>query len=217
MHQNKKTFAFWNTPKTTEYFKNKEADARLVDFIAELGGQSGQRVLDLGCGGGRHSEFFVKHGFDTSAIDINPSMLETTEKRVAKLGKNIDLREGSILDIPYGDDEFDIVLTTGVLHQAQNLKQYTKAIRELSRVTKPGGHIFLNIFTNNVWDHSYTQLESEFAVRTKEGLLMTLLPKQLFVELMTKAGLTLHTDYGEDIKQENTGPRAVYRAVFIKS
>jgi ubiquinone/menaquinone biosynthesis C-methylase UbiE len=215
MKQSNETFEFWNNKDTTEYFKSKDADPRLVEFVAALGDTRGQRALDLGCGGGRHSEFFVQHDFNTSAVDINPAMLATTNERVAALGKTIDLQEGSILGIPYLDNEFDIVLTTGVLHQAQNLDQYATAIQELSRVTKPGGHVFLNIFTDGVWDDTYTQLE-EFGVMTKEGLTMTLLPKELFVELMREEGLRLFIDYGEDIKEENTGPRAVYRAIFAK-
>lgn len=216
MHQSTETIRFWNDPETAEYFKGKDADPRLVEFIQGLGDTTGQRALDLGCGGGRHSEFFVNNNFDTSAVDINPGMLATTQERVAKTGKTIDLQEGSILDIPFTDDEFDIVLTTGVLHQAQNIEQYEIAIHELSRVMKTGGFAFLNIFTNAVWDPNYTELEDDYAVLTKEGLTMTLLPKEVFIEKMEKEGLVLFIDHGEDIKEENTGPRAVYRGIFIK-
>lgn len=216
MHQTNETFEFWNNSETTEYFKSKDADPRLVELVSSLGDISGWRALDLGCGGGRHSQFFAEHDCDTSAVDINPAMLQTTRDRVAGIGKTIDVQEGSILGIPYEQDEFDIVLTTGVLHQAQNFEQYVTAVQELSRVTKPGGYIFLNIFTDGVWDEGYTQVE-EFTVLTKEGLTMTLLPKEIFIDLMDSEGLQLHIDHGEDIKEENTGPRAVYRGVFMKN
>jgi len=216
MKQSKETIQFWNDTEIAEYFKSKQADPRLVDFVSGLGDTTGLRALDLGCGGGRHSEFFAQNNFVTSAVDINSRMLKTTRERVALIGKPIDIQLGSILDIPHNDHEFDIVLTTGVLHQAQNVDQYKIAIQELSRVLKPEAFTFLNIFTNGIWDDTYTQLEDEYAVMTQEGLTMTLLPKELFIEMMADEGLKLFIDYGEDIKQENTGPRAVYRAVFTK-
>jgi len=217
MKQSNETFQFWNDLEIAEYFKSKQADPRLIDFVSRLGDTTDLRALDLGCGGGRHSEFFAQNNFITSAVDINPRMLETTQNRVALTGKPIDVQLGSILDIPHIDNEFDIVLATGVLHQAQNIDQYRTAIKELSRVLKPDAFTFLNIFTNGVWDDTYTQLDDEYAVMTREGLTMTLLSKEIFVEMMTDEGLKLFIDYGEDIKEENTGPRAVYRAVFTKS
>ena len=45
---------------------------------------------------------------------------------------------------------------------------------------------------------------------------MTLLPKELFYTLMEAEGLQLETELAEDIKLENTGPRAVLRSNFIK-
>lgn len=216
MQQSRETIQFWNDTEITEYFKSKQADPRLVDFVSGLGDTAGLRALDLGCGGGRHSEFIAQNNFVTSAVDINLRMLETTRERVAHIGKPIDIQLGSILDIPHNDHEFDIILATGVLHQAQNVDQYKTAIQELSRVLKPEAFTFLNIFTNSVWDDTYTQLEDKYAVMTQEGLTMTLLPKELFIEMMADEGLQIFIDYGEDIKQENTGPRAVYRAVFAK-
>ena len=215
MHQNNETIKFWNDKRIGTYFRNKDADPRLANFVATLENTADMRALDLGCGGGRHSQFFVENNFKTSAIDINPGMLATTKARIKKLGRTIDVQKGSILEIPYKNDEFDIVLTTGVLHQAQNIEQYKTAITELRRVIKPSGYIFLNIFTNGIWDPTYSLLNDPYVVTTKEGLTMTLLPKEFFIELMNNQGFKLFIDYGEDIKEENTGPRAVYRAIFI--
>lgn len=144
-------------------------------------------------------------------------MLNETQTRLSAQSLDNDVRFGSIHDIPYDDETFDLVITTGVLHQAKNIEEYTMAMQELSRVVKPNGVVLLNIFTNTVWDQTYTiTSEDGYSVKTAEGLPMTLLPKELFVDMMRYHGFEMIDDQGEDIKQENTGPRAVFRAFFQK-
>jgi len=208
---------FWNSQDITAYFASKPADPRIEAFLDNYQVGSGKRALDLGCGGGRHSELLAKRGFTVASIDVNPEMLATTKERLVHAGLKTEVREGSILHIPYQNAAFDIVVTTGVLHQAETTEQYDQAVAELARVMKSGAYVLLNIFTNKDWDDTYTTMsEDGFTVRTKEGLLMTLLPRETFVSLMEKHGLTLTDEQGEDTKMENTGPRTVYRAFFQK-
>ena len=209
---------FWNAQDITTYFEAKPADPRIETFLEAYTESVGAvTALDLGCGGGRHSELLASLGHDTHSIDVNPAMLDTTARRIAANGLSADIREGSIDAIPFSDASFDIVVTTGVLHQANNIAEYLTAIAELSRVMKPGAYVLLNIFTNAVWDESYTTVsEDGFSVITREGLPQTLLPRELFDALMAEHSLVLVEDQGEEIKQENTGPRAVYRAIFQK-
>ena len=208
---------FWNSQDITTYFANKPADPRIEDFLNGYQITPQKRALDLGCGGGRHSELLAKRGFTVASIDVNPEMLATTKERLVRVGLKAEIREGSISHIPYQDAAFDIVVTTGVLHQAKSTEQYDQAIAELARVMKFGAYVLLNIFTNKDWDDTYTTVsEDGFTVRTKEGLLMTLLPRETFLSLMEKHGLMLTDEQGEDTKMENTGPRTVYRAFFQK-
>lgn len=208
---------FWNSSDITTYFASKTADPRIVRFL-ESYDAADKHALDLGCGGGRHTELLAKQGFLVSAVDVNPKMLETTKRRIKHLGLSADIREGSILHIPFTDQKFDTVITTGVLHQATSVQEYDKAAAELARVMKPGAHVLLNIFTNKDWDDTYeTVSEDGYTVKTKEGLLMTLLPRNNFILLMEKYGLGLIDDQGEDTKMENTGSRTVYRAFFQKT
>lgn len=214
-------YKFWNNNSNVAYFKGKSADPLIIKYLERYSGEDASRmnVLDLGCGGGRHTELFVIKGFKTWAVDINPVMLGTTKARVESLD-TINLpyaKEGSITSIPSQDSFFDIVITTGVLHQARSQDEYRQSIKELSRVCKDGAIILLNIFTNRDLDPTYTFLDDEHTVvQTKEGLLMTLLPKELFYSMMSDAELVLEEEYIEEVKQENTGPRTVLRARFIK-
>lgn len=62
-----------------------------VDFIeCELGIKPGEKIIDLGCGSGRHSIELAKRGYDVVGIDISVTMLEEAKKRSKEAGVNIE-------------------------------------------------------------------------------------------------------------------------------
>lgn len=213
--------AFWNSPQMAEYFGSKPADPIVVEKLSTFQTPNKYTALDLGCGGGRHTELLFKMGFKTWAIDINDGMIEATRRRISLISSeetaNTRIKYGTILNLPFEDTLFDIVITTGVLHQAESLDEYSLAIKELSRVTKHNGTVLLNIFTNSVIPGNLESIPGKpYTYKTEEGLLMTLLSRPLFNCLMQESGFALEKQYGEDIKEENTGIRSVYRASYLK-
>lgn len=213
---------FWNNNKTVENFADRPADPRVTKKLQELIQEGKLKALDLGCGGGRHTELLFKLGFDTYACDVNKSMIVNTKQRISSYlnSDQADLRVtfGEAANLPFEDDFFDVIVSTGVLHQAKSLSEYEKEVSEVARVLKKGGIILLNIFTDKVFDPTYNPLANErYTVITKEGLYMTLLSKEKFYQIMKQRGLELENFYSEDIKDEFTGPRAVLRANFKKT
>ncbi|MEK7095517.1 MAG: class I SAM-dependent methyltransferase [Patescibacteria group bacterium] len=207
---------FWNDLNMVSYFGSKPADPRVEARLNLVVDIKNKKALDLGCGGGRHTELLLKLGFETHACDVNPEMIRATKTRISDLG-SATIVEGTMLDIPFPDEYFDVVVTTGVLHQAKSHQEYERAIGELNRVTKLGAVVSLNIFTNKVWDDTYVPVDDEaYTVVTAEGLWMTILPREEFCRLMRDKGFVLEDGWIEDSKQENTGPRAVFRANFVK-
>lgn len=213
-----RSFIFWNNPDISKYFRKKECDFRVKEKLSKIKNRNKMNALDLGCGGGRHVELLCKIGFLVYGIDISPEMIKTTKNRVLGIYNQPKfIGEGSISDIPFDDNFFDVVVATGVLHQAKNLIEYEIAVKELSRITKEGGVVCLNIFTNKVLDETYVKTnDDEFSYITKEELPMCLLDKNTFYKLMEEYDFTLAEELSEDVKQENTGPRAVLRCNFIK-
>ncbi|KAL9111413.1 MAG: hypothetical protein Q9227_004090 [Pyrenula ochraceoflavens] len=100
------------------------------------------RILDVGCGPGSITADFaslVPQG-SVVGLDISPSVLDQARDYASKRGlSNVEFVEGNVLKgLPFGDDEFDVVFTHMVLvHNSAPVQ----ALREMKRVTKPGGMV----------------------------------------------------------------------------
>ena len=108
--------------------------------------RTGEKVLELGCGGGSHAfeaAQFVGPTGHVSAIDISADQIAAARYRCAGFAW-VDCKIGNLLELPYKDAEFDAVYSVQVLEYAGDLG---KAFHEIHRVLRDGGR-FLNISTN---------------------------------------------------------------------
>ena len=120
-----------------------------VDFD-RLGLRPGERVLDMGCGGGRHAFEMYRRGADVVAFDQDADELATVSDMFAEMrragevpdGAEADVKEGDALALPFGDGEFDRVVAAEIL---EHVPADIQAIQELVRVTRPGGTIALTV------------------------------------------------------------------------
>jgi ubiquinone/menaquinone biosynthesis C-methylase UbiE len=98
-----------------------------------------QRVLDLGCGTGRHSLFLAKQGFDVYATDMSPTAVKIAGEKAAALElKNVHFQQHDMRDIPFKNNFFDAVICTWTLHHG-TLAQIQRTVDEVHRVLTPGG------------------------------------------------------------------------------
>ncbi|WP_430787491.1 class I SAM-dependent methyltransferase [Actinoplanes sp. G11-F43] len=104
----------------------------------------GMRVLDLGCGEGRHTFEAYRRGADVVALDLNETDLATTRKWCAAMAlegeapatASATTVRGNLLSLPFPDASFDRVIASEVL---EHIPDDVTAIRELARVLRPGG------------------------------------------------------------------------------
>ena len=101
-----------------------------------------KRILDLGCGGGRHAILMAQEGFITQATDRSPAGVVETQKRAKEAGLNIKCIESQITKLPYEDRFFDALLCYGVLCYLER-RQLEITINEIHRILKPGGEAFI--------------------------------------------------------------------------
>jgi|SRR6267143_2632644 len=115
----------------------------VVDFANDLKREGTKRVLDLGCGAGRHSVFLGKEGFQIVALDISETALKILEARLKSASiDNVTLVNHEMWELPFIDDYFDGVICTNVLHHGK-LVQIKQATREVHRVMKGGASAFV--------------------------------------------------------------------------
>jgi len=103
-----------------------------------------KKVLDIGCGSGRHSLAMLKEGLEVYAIDSSSTSLSIAKKLCDGCNKKIFLKEGSVTAIPYAEDSFDGVLCWGILHYLSP-DEVQKALKEIHRILKPRGYFALTL------------------------------------------------------------------------
>lgn len=103
----------------------------------------GKRVLEIGCGMGFHSEKLVRAGAEVSAVDLSPTSVMATTKRLEqkKLKADVRLMDAEALEFPSG--AFDIVWSWGVIHHSSRTG---RIVREIERVLRPGGSARIMVY-----------------------------------------------------------------------
>jgi ubiquinone/menaquinone biosynthesis C-methylase UbiE len=140
----------------------------VVDFADGLKREGAKRVLDLGCGAGRHSLLLGKAGFDVVALDISETALNMLGSRlkIASID-NVTLVKHEMWDLPFVNDYFEGVVCTNVLHHGK-LVQIRQATKELHRVMKKGASAFIiALSTADFRKGNGRKLESNTYVFTK--------------------------------------------------
>ncbi|MFB9566756.1 class I SAM-dependent methyltransferase [Saccharopolyspora hordei] len=120
-----------------------------MDFD-RLGVRAGQRVLDLGCGAGRHAFELYRRGADVIAFDQDVAELENVAAMFAAMkaenqvpdGANAQTVSGDALDLPFPDGHFDVVIASEIM---EHIPEDEKAMREMVRVVKPGGRVVVTV------------------------------------------------------------------------
>lgn len=95
------------------------------------------RVLDLGCGAGHVSFNVASRAREVVAYDLSQDMLDVVARAAAERGiANIVTKQGAVEKLPFADASFDAVLCR---HTSHHWRDFNAALREASRVLKPGG------------------------------------------------------------------------------
>lgn len=121
---------------------------RMLHAVDGLQLPTGALVLDAGCGPGDFLLEMLRRGFRAIGVDTSSRMLKQARHLLAAEphAHEAELQQARIEQLPFADGCFDLVSSAGVL---EYLAADAPAIRELSRVVRPGGHLLLPI--TNAW------------------------------------------------------------------
>lgn len=101
----------------------------------------GKRVLDAGCGTGRHTYYAAKFGADVTAVDLSEA-IEVAHKNTRGFA-SVRTVQADLYRLPFALESFDFVYSIGVLH---HLPDPEGAFRNLLRYVKPGGEIQIYLY-----------------------------------------------------------------------
>ena len=105
----------------------------------------GDCVLEVGCGTGTLTLAAKRQAGPSGkafGIDVIPGMIELSQRKAAQANENITFQLGSIDDIPFSENQFDVVLCSFMIfHMSEKTRR--KGIAEIYRVLKPQGRLLV--------------------------------------------------------------------------
>lgn len=146
---------------TKKYWSDEVSRAQLeypnemvVRYLASHRKEGG-KILDFGCGAGRHSIVIKKMGYSLTAMDYNQSSLDITRLKLEELNMDdFELVQNHNTDIPLLSNTHDYVLAWGSLFN-NNETDIRKCLHEINLVLKMSGEIFADWRSTN--DYLYKQ------------------------------------------------------------
>lgn len=116
-------------------------DIYLLDQIMKGRYTPNELILDAGAGNGRNLNWFLRSGFNVTACDENQQCAELIRARYPN--SPVSFQACNVAEMPYSDGYADHVICNAVLHFAENESHFITMFKELLRVTKPGGSVFI--------------------------------------------------------------------------
>lgn len=135
----------------TDYDHFRYQNERHLPACIDALNVAGKNVLEIGLGEGSESERLIRGGARWSGVDLTAESVDRVRTRLSLRDLPYEeLRQGSVLDLPFADDTFDVVFSHGVLHHVPDIKQ---AQREIHRVLRPGGELIIMMYAR--WSLNY--------------------------------------------------------------
>ena len=169
-----------------------EIDIYLFDQILRGRFDRRRRILDAGCGAGRNLPYFLQHGFDVYAVDADVAAVGAVRHLAAALNPTMpphQIVHGSLERLPWDDRSMDAVISSAVLHFADDERGFAAMIDEMWRVLSPGGLFFVRLATSIGLE---SQLPSATGrVRLPDGTARFVVDERTLLDWTSKLGGTL--------------------------
>lgn len=125
-----------------------DIDIYLFDQLLRGRIAPGQRVIDAGCGDGRNLVYLLSNGFDIAACDRDYAAVEMVRAMASRLAPHLpggNFRVEPVEAMSFQDACADVVISSAVLHFANDEAQFDAMVDSMWRVLHPGGMLFCRL------------------------------------------------------------------------
>lgn len=143
----------------------------LREYTNVVGESTGQKVLDLGCGIGRHVVFLQDLGLESYGVDLSEEAIKVAREWAQQRNMpDVETRlvQGDVRQLVWTDDFFDHVISCGVL-DSMPFEIATLAVAEIARVTKTGGLFYCDVISGDDSTHAREYQGEEIVATTHEN------------------------------------------------
>jgi ubiquinone/menaquinone biosynthesis C-methylase UbiE len=150
------TFSAWLYDLIVRWFVMRGKEQAFRNIIADLTQiQTGEAVLDVGCGTGTQALVVKRRIGETGRVcGLDPSvpLLSAARRKARRVGLAVDFQQGGIGQISFPPQSFDVVLSTFMMHHVSD-KLKRQGLAEVARVLKPGGRLLIVDFQRSEEHH----------------------------------------------------------------
>jgi SAM-dependent methyltransferase len=126
----------------------------MVARFLRSGKTRGGRVLDIGCGEGRHSVAFAQRGFDAVGVDLESKALARARAAAKGAGARPTFLQANVFALPFAPEAFDVVMDYGCLHHVRRADT-RRYLTQVTPLVKPGGYFLLSCFSTKFKHHPH--------------------------------------------------------------
>ncbi len=135
-----------------------------LDYIEErAGGLAGQRIVDIGCGGGILAESMALRGAQVLGIDMSEAPLAVAQLHQLESGAELEYRRTTAEELAESEPSgFDVVTCMEML---EHVPDPDSTIRACAQLIKPGGHLFFSTINRNPKAYLFAIIGAEYVLR----------------------------------------------------
>jgi SAM-dependent methyltransferase len=128
------------------------SDNTPFDRIIPFERLAGKDVLEIGCGMGFHTELMTRAGARVTAVDLSPTSVQATRRRLELKRLSAKVLEGDAESLPFEAGSFDFVWSWGVIHHSSRTG---RVVRQIARVLRPDGECRIMVYNRaSTWAYS---------------------------------------------------------------
>lgn len=176
-------------------------DIYLFDQLAKGTYDECNVILDAGCGTGRNLLYFLNSGAKVFGVDQNPEailQLRNLASQFPQINPEENFKVSAVEQLSFEPESFDLVISSAVLHFAENLNHFEAMLNSMWRVLKPGGYFFCRL-ASDIGIESLVRFIGNGRYILPDGSERYLVNQEMLLRLTENLGGELH----EPIKTTN--------------